>query len=197
MQYLCGNKKCLKIEIWSSFLKGSIDWKVLISFSVCIWIILVITSPSALSQKLQLLQAVGQGEGQGWAPTAAAAILSLWGFGAGPRAPSAWLAARCWIPTPLLMLVVQPWFMGVLASFWTSPSSPSQTLAPLCTCWDLHSRSKFRKSWLSPQSPVATDIFQRLQVKHSTPKKLFLSEQMGTKLFSFVFQLLFCATAWT
>lgn len=84
---------------------------------------------------------------------------------------SAWGEDRCWIPTQLV--VVQPWFMGVLASHllcWTS-SSPSQSLAPSCRY--LHSRPKFRKNWLSPQLPVAADIFLKAPVKHSSPKNHF------------------------
>lgn len=181
MQYYVG-KKCLKIEIWFSFLKGNIDWKVLTAFSVLIWITLVITWCQSFIPLSEAPDSAGcgQGEGsgaalgQGWAPTAAVAILCLVRVWWGTWVPPAWRADRCWIPAQLLIVVVQPWFMGVLASrllCWTSPSSPSQSLAPSCRY--LHSRPKFRKNWLSPKLPVAADIFSKAPVKHSALKNYF------------------------
>lgn len=81
MQYYVG-EKCLKIEVWSSFLKGNIDWKVLTSFSVCMGMILGITWCQSFSPLSEAPAPAGCGPrngaalGQGWAPTATVAILS-------------------------------------------------------------------------------------------------------------------------
>lgn len=99
---------------------------------------------------------------------------------------NAWGTDRCWIPALLLIVVVQPWFTGVLAFHllcWTSPSYPSQSLTPSCTCWCLHSRTKFRKNWLSPQMPVATDIHSKAPVKQSSPKNYFFQSKWGPSWF--------------
>lgn len=151
--------------------------KSLTSFSGCIWIIQSLPGASPSSEAP--------------APAGCGPRRGEWGrhrAGMGTHCccehpvPSAWGAARWWIPTQLLIAVVQPWFRGISASpllCWASPSSHSQSLAPSCTCWYLNSRSKFRKNWISPQLPVATDIFQRLQLCTAPQKTISVRANGG------------------
>lgn len=160
MQYLCGEKKPKNRGM--ILLSKRQHWLKSFDLLQCVYLdyvshyLMPVLQPFMRSPSCCRLWAkerqVGQAPGQGWEPTAPVPSCPLWGFGAGPGAPSAWGAARCWIPTQLLIAVVQPWFRGILVSpllCWASSSSPSQSLAPSCTCWYLHSSPKFRKNWIS------------------------------------------------
>lgn len=171
------------MEVWSSFLESNTDCNALTSFSVCIWIIWVTNWCQSFSPLSESPVPAGCGPRRGeWGSSRAG--MDTHCICAHPvpceslvqdSGTKTWGTDRCWIPAQLLIVVVQPWFPGVLGSHllcWTSPSSSSQSLAPSCTCWCLHSRPKFRKNF-HPSCQWLQIYFQRLLLRKAPRKTIY------------------------